>query len=153
MNHKLFPYRSVQSTFNSYIKMIVKSCSKSVFTILLPCVLGSFRGRTGINQATFSEFSWFTEDLRNPCSNHNQLSNLQLKIVSGNLKSRITSQQNKYFSECSTISTIPLTSLTQMYFDNIISLSPYGDPEDDYDIILFLFWGTLTSSSKGSRTG
>ena len=112
--------------------MIVKSCSKSVFTILLPCVLGSFRGRTGINQATFSEFSWFTEDLRNPCSNHNQLSNLQLKIVSGNLKSRITSQQNKYFSECSTISTIPLTSLTQLHFDNEV------DQEDIYkQIILY----------------
>ena len=36
----------------------------------------------------------------------------------------------------------------QMYFDNIISLSPYGDPEDDYDIILFLFLASQRPQRK-----
>ena len=41
----------------------------------------------------------------------------------------------------------------QMYFDNIISLSPYGDPEDDYDIILFLFWAPQRPQQKEAGLG
>ena len=41
----------------------------------------------------------------------------------------------------------------QMYFDNIISLSPYGDPADDYDIILFLFLASQRPQRKEAGLG
>ena len=109
--------------------MILSSCSTCVLTILLPCVIAS--GRTGINQATFSEFSWFTRDLRNPCSNNIQLNNHELMLVSRNLRSRIRSQRNNYFPECSSMSSIHLESLPQLYFDDYLV-----DHEDIYKQIL-----------------
>ena len=90
-------------------------------SLMLPGVLGS---RSGIYETTFSEFAWFTRDLRNPCSrininNGTFSSNTyrpkkgKLRFTAGNIERRMRSIR---VFECSDYS-MQLISLPEFYFE------------------------------------
>ena len=91
---------------------------------MLPGVLGN---RSGTYETTFSEFAWFTCDLRNPCNsinvnNGNFRSDTyrpkkgKLRFTAGNIERRI--QERIQVSECSDYYPMQLTSLPEFSFQN-----------------------------------
>ena len=89
--------------------------------IMMPGVLSN---RSGIYETTFSEFAWFSSDLRNPCnrindkngtfsSNTYRPNKSKLRFTAGNIERRMRSIQ---VFECSDYS-MQLTSLPKFSFE------------------------------------